>query len=111
VFYVPGEHDVTGDRKLYLERFGKSTAGKTWQSFDWGVHFVGLNNCAQLEGLGQVGAEQLECRQGCRRSYRQYADRRLRAHSAVVVYPEWGWGTKGRAQALSILKPSALSPC
>src|SRR5713101_6716822 len=56
VFYVPGEHG-----KLYLERFGKSTAGKTWQSFDHkGVHFVGLNNCAQLEGLGQIGAEQLE---------------------------------------------------
>jgi hypothetical protein len=28
VFYVPGEHDVTGDDgKLYLERFGKGAAG------------------------------------------------------------------------------------
>ena len=28
VFYVPGEHDVTGDDgKLYLERFGKGTIG------------------------------------------------------------------------------------
>src|SRR5580658_4557145 len=62
VFYVPGEHDVTGDDgKLFLERFGKSTAGKTWQSFDHkGVHFIGLNNCAQLEGLGAIGADQLE---------------------------------------------------
>src|ERR1700722_5990366 len=62
VFYVPGEHDVTGDDgKLFLERFGKATAGKTWQSFDHkGVHFIGLNNSVQLEGLGAIGAEQLE---------------------------------------------------
>src|SRR5215472_2974848 len=62
VFYVPGEHDIAGDDgKLYLERFGKSTDGKTWQSFDHkGVHFIGLNNCAQLEGLGVIGTEQLQ---------------------------------------------------
>jgi len=29
IFYVPGEHDVTGDGgKLYLERFGKGTREK-----------------------------------------------------------------------------------
>src|SRR5262249_4433575 len=62
VFYVPGEHDVTGDDgKLYLERFGKGTQGMGWQSFDHkGVHFVGLNNVVQLEGLGKIGPEQLE---------------------------------------------------
>jgi len=35
IFYVPGEHDVTGDdAKLYLERFGKGTTGIGWQSFN-----------------------------------------------------------------------------
>ncbi|HYW48577.1 MAG TPA: metallophosphoesterase [Bryobacteraceae bacterium] len=35
VFYVPGEHDVTGDDgKQYLARFGKGTTGAGWQSFD-----------------------------------------------------------------------------
>src|SRR5882724_5922624 len=35
IFYVPGEHDVTGDNgKLYLERFGKNTKGSGWHSFD-----------------------------------------------------------------------------
>src|SRR5580698_1525301 len=35
VFYVPGEHDVASDDgRRFLERFGKSTGGKTWQSFD-----------------------------------------------------------------------------
>jgi 3',5'-cyclic AMP phosphodiesterase CpdA len=107
VFYVPGEHDLTGDDgKEYLERFGKSTGGKAWQSFDYkGVHFIGLNNCAQLEGLGAIGAEQMEW------LGRDVAH--IGASTPIVVfahiplwsvYPEWGWGTKDSAQALSILK-------
>lgn len=109
VFYVPGEHDVTGDDgKLYLERFGKSTAGpgKAWQSFDHkGVHFIGLNNSVQLEGLGEIGAEQLE--------WLGKDVARLSASTPIVifahiplwsVYPEWGWATKDSAQALAMLK-------
>jgi 3',5'-cyclic AMP phosphodiesterase CpdA len=107
VFYVPGEHDLTGDDgKEYLERFGKSTGGKTWQSFDHkGVHFIGLNNCAQLEGLGAIGAEQME--------WLGKDVAHISASTPIVVfahiplwsvYPEWGWGTKDSAQALSILK-------
>jgi 3',5'-cyclic-AMP phosphodiesterase len=107
VFYVPGEHDFTGDDgKLFIQRFGQLTAGKTWQSFDHkGVHFVGLNNCAQLEGLGVIGAEQLEW------FGKDLAD--VTASTPIVVfahiplwsvYPEWGWGTKDSAQALSILR-------
>jgi Icc protein len=107
VFYVPGEHDVAGDDgRRYLERFGKPTGGKMWQSFDHkGVHFIGLNNCAQLEGLGQIGAGQLE--------WLGKDVARLGASVPIVVfahiplwsvYPEWGWATKDSAQALSILK-------
>jgi 3',5'-cyclic AMP phosphodiesterase CpdA len=107
VFYVPGEHDLTGDDgKEYLGRFGKSTGGKAWQSFDHkGVHFIGLNNCAQLEGLGAIGAEQME--------WLGKDVAHLNASTPIVVfahiplwsvYPEWGWGTKDSAQALSILK-------
>jgi Icc protein len=107
VFYVPGEHDFTGDDgKLFIERFGKSSGGKTWQSFDHkGIHFVGLNNCVQLEGLGAIGAEQLE--------WLGKDVAHLGASTPIVVfahiplwsvYPEWGWGTKDSAAALSILK-------
>jgi len=107
VFYVPGEHDLTGDDgKQYLERFGMSTGGKAWQSFDHkGVHFIGLNNCAQLEGLGAIGAEQME--------WLGKDVAHISASTPIVVfahiplwsvYPEWGWGTKDSAQALSILK-------
>jgi Icc protein len=61
VFFVPGEHDITGDDgKLYLERYGKNVKGRGWYSFDHaGVHFIGLNNGVQLEGLGDLGTEQL----------------------------------------------------
>ncbi len=63
IFYVPGEHDVMeAHGKLYLERFGKSTKGHGWFSFDHkGTHFIGLNNVMlQREGrLGQLGEEQL----------------------------------------------------
>ncbi|HUB60697.1 MAG TPA: metallophosphoesterase [Puia sp.] len=43
IFYVPGEHDITDNGKLYMERFGKGTMGDGWFSFDsHGVHFIGL---------------------------------------------------------------------
>jgi 3',5'-cyclic-AMP phosphodiesterase len=107
VFYVPGEHDNAGDDgKMYLERLGKASAGKTWQSFDHkGVHFIGLNNSVQFEGLGQIGAAQM--------AWLAKDVAGLSASMPIVVfahiplwsvYPKWGWATKDGAQALSILK-------
>lgn len=106
-FYVPGEHDVTADdAKLYLERFGKGAAGTGWRSFDHkGVHFVGLNNAVQLEGLGAIGAEQMDWLR------KDLAD--VAASSPVVVfahiplwavYPKWGWATKDSEEAMGMLK-------
>jgi 3',5'-cyclic-AMP phosphodiesterase len=107
VFYVPGEHDITGDDgKLFLERFGKAGAGKAWQSFDHkGVHFIGLNNCIQLEGLGAVGAEQLDWLGRDVASIPASTPIVVFAHLPLwSVYPKWGWGTRDSAQALSLLK-------
>ena len=107
VFYVPGEHDVAGDDgRRYLERFGKSTGGKMWQSFDHkGVHFIGLNNCAQQEGLGQIGVEQLEWLSKDVVHLGASVPIVVFAHIPLwSVYPEWGWATRDSAQALSILK-------
>jgi 3',5'-cyclic-AMP phosphodiesterase len=107
VYYVPGEHDISADDgKAYLERFGKGTKGKGWYSFDQkGVHFIGLVNSAVLEGMGNLGAEQLAWLQ---------SDLKGRSHSTPIVvfahiplwavYPEWGWGTADSAQALGYLK-------
>ena len=54
VFYVPGEHDTSvDDGKMYLDRYGKGSKGNGWYSFDHkGVHFIGLVNVVQLEGMG-----------------------------------------------------------
>ncbi|MCC6369162.1 MAG: metallophosphoesterase [Bryobacterales bacterium] len=107
VFYVPGEHDFTGDDgKRYLERFGKKTSGSGWYSFDHkGVHFAGLNNVVQLEGLGKVGPEQI--------AWLEKDVRRLGSDTPLVifahiplwaVYPNWGWATADSEQVLSLLK-------
>jgi 3',5'-cyclic AMP phosphodiesterase CpdA len=106
-FFVPGEHDLLGDDgKQYMERFGKGTAGRGWQSFNHkGVHFIGLNNSVQLEGLGAIGDEQW--------LWLKHDVAGLSASTPIVVfahiplwaaYPEWGWGTKDSEQALNLLK-------
>ena len=109
VFYVPGEHDVTGDNgKSYLDRFGKSTKGQGWYSFDQnGVHFIGLVNVVNIQqnGLGALGEDQLDWLKA------DLADRSSETPIVVfahiplwMVYPEWGWGTDDGAQALAYLK-------
>jgi Icc protein len=107
VFYVPGEHDVTGDDgKQYMERFGKGTSGRGWQSFDHkGVHFVGLNNVLQLEGLGKIGQEQLDWMKKDLQKVSASTPVVVFAHIPLwSVYPEWGWGTSDSEQAMAMLK-------
>jgi 3',5'-cyclic AMP phosphodiesterase CpdA len=106
-FYVPGEHDTSvDDGKLYLERYGKGTKGQGWYSFDHkGVHFVGLVNVVQLEGLGKLGAEQLAWLEDDLRGRSSSSPIVIFAHIPLwAVYPQWGWGTEDSAQALSYLK-------
>jgi 3',5'-cyclic-AMP phosphodiesterase len=106
-FFVPGEHDLLGDNgKQYLDRFGKGTMGRGWQSFDHkGVHFVGLNNSAQLEGLGVIGDEQLAWLKKDVSGLKSSTPIVVFAHIPLwAVWPEWGWATKDSAQALDLLK-------
>jgi Icc protein len=95
VFYVPGEHDFSlDDGEQYKQRFGKGTLGSGWYSHDYkGVHFVGLNNCVQVDAMGNLGG--------------------LSASTPVVVfahiplwmvYEKWGWGTQDGATALGYMK-------
>ena len=109
VFFVPGEHDVTGDNgKLYLERFGKNSKGHGWYSFDHrGVHFIGLVNVVDIQqnGLGALGLEQLEWLEEDLKGRSSETPIVVFAHIPLwEVYPQWGWGTKDGAQALSYLK-------
>ncbi len=109
VFYVPGEHDVLNDDgKSYLARFGKSTKGSGWYSFDQGgVHFVGLVNVLNLKagGLGALGDEQLEWLERDVKGLSSSTPIVVFAHIPLwSVYPEWGWGTDDSVRALSYLK-------
>ncbi|HVW12594.1 MAG TPA: metallophosphoesterase [Mucilaginibacter sp.] len=108
IFYVPGEHDLTDNGKLYLDRYGKGTKGDGWYSFDsHGVHFIGLVNAkVQVDGgLGTLGAEQLKWLEDDLRGLSSSTPIVVFAHMPLwAVYPQWGWGTKDSEQALALLK-------
>jgi 3',5'-cyclic-AMP phosphodiesterase len=105
---VPGEHDLIGDSK-YLERFGKGTKGDGWYSFDHrGVHFIGLVNVASEgtdKGLGILGPEQLDWLKADLAALTASTPVVVFAHvPLVMVYPQWGWGTRDGQQALGYLQ-------
>lgn len=104
---VPGEHDIiAGNGSLYLERFGHGSLGRGWRSFDHkGVHFIGLNNAAQLDGLGDIGDDQLEWMKKDLAGISSSTPIVVFAHIPLwAVYPQWGWATKDSEQALDLLK-------
>ena len=107
VFYVPGEHDTSvDDGKMYLERYGKGTKGNGWYSFDHkGVHFIGLVNVVQLEGMGKLGQAQLDWLKQDLHGVKSSVPIVLFAHIPLwAVYPEWGWGTSDSEQAFALMK-------
>src|SRR5690349_6102374 len=109
IFFVPGEHDVLNDDGAgFRERYGKSSKGQGWYSFDKnGVHFIGLVNVMNLKagGLGTLGNEQLEWLENDVRHLKSSTPIVVFAHIPLwSVYPQGGWGTDGSAQALSYLK-------
>jgi Icc protein len=109
IFYVPGEHDVHTDAGTqYLDRYGKSSKGSGWYSFDQkGVHFIGLVNVLNLKagGLGSLGKEQLEWMESDVKHISKSTPIVVFAHMPLwSIYPEWGWGTEDSEQALGYLK-------
>ncbi|HEY8968265.1 MAG TPA: metallophosphoesterase [Puia sp.] len=109
IFYVPGEHDVLNDNgKQYLDRYGKGTRGNGWYSFDTnGVHFIGLVNVVGTGegGLGVLGDQQLEWLEDDLKGLSDSTPIVVFAHIPLwSVYPQWGWGTRDSARALSYLK-------
>jgi len=108
IFYVPGEHDVTDNGKLYLERYGKDTKGDGWYSFDSnGVHFVGLVNVTNHVdgGLGYLGPDQLKWLADDLKAYPDSTPVVVFAHIPLwAIYPQWGWGTQDSEQALALLR-------
>jgi 3',5'-cyclic-AMP phosphodiesterase len=107
VFYVPGEHDYIDDGEQYKQRFGKGTVGNGWYSYDHkGVHFVGLNNCVQVDAMGNMGEDQLKWLKSDLSGLSRSTPIVVFAHIPLwMVYEKWGWGTKDGEQALAMLKP------
>ena len=106
-FYVPGEHDIaTDDGAMYHERFGKQSQGRGWYSFTHkGVHFIGLNNCQQIDAMGKMGADQLSWLKADLTSLSSSTPIVIFAHIPLwMIYPEWGWGTPDAAEALTYFK-------
>ena len=108
IFYVPGEHDVTDNGKLYMERYGKGTQGDGWYSFDsHGAHFIGLVNVmTQGDGsFGVLGPDQLAWLEKDVKGLSSSTPIVVFAHVPLwTIYPQWGWGTKDSEQALSYLR-------
>ena len=106
VFYVPGEHDFIDDGDEYRQRFGKGTVGNGSMSFNHkGVHFVGLNNCVQVDAMGNIGAEQLAWLKSDLAGLSASTPIVVFAHIPLwMVYEKWGWGTHDGAEALALLK-------
>jgi 3',5'-cyclic-AMP phosphodiesterase len=107
VFYVPGEHDFSlDDGALYKQRFGKGTVGNGWYSINHkGVHFVGLNNCVQVDAMGNLGADQLAWLKADLAGLSASTPIVVFAHIPLwMVYEKWGWGTNDGQQALALLK-------
>ena len=106
VFYVPGEHDYIDDGEQYKQRFGKGTIGNGWYSFNHkGVHFVGLNNCVQVDAMGNIGAEQLAWLKTDLAGLSASTPVVVFAHIPLwMVYEKWGWGTHDGAEALALLR-------
>jgi 3',5'-cyclic-AMP phosphodiesterase len=107
VFYVPGEHDTSADDgKVYLDRYGKGTNGNGWYSFDHkGVHFIGLVNVVQLEGMGRLGQSQLDWLKQDLSGVKSSTPIVVFAHIPLwSIYPDWGWGTSDSEQALGLLR-------
>ncbi len=107
VFYVPGEHDYIDDGEQYKQRFGKGTIGNGWYSYNHkSVHFVGLNNCVQVDAMGDMGDDQLKWLKSDLSGLSHSTPIVVFAHIPLwMVYEKWGWGTKDGEQALAMLKP------
>jgi 3',5'-cyclic-AMP phosphodiesterase len=69
------------------------------------VHFVGLNNVVQLEGMGKLGQPQIEWLKDDLHSVKSSTPVVVFAHIPLwAVYPDWGWGTSDSEQAFASLK-------
>jgi 3',5'-cyclic AMP phosphodiesterase CpdA len=106
-FQVPGEHDaVAGDDKAYLGMFGGTAVGTGYYSFDVnGVHFLALVNSVATQGMGHLGADQLDWIRKDLAGLSSETPLVVFAHVPLfAMYEKWGWSTDDATQALGMMK-------
>jgi len=114
VFQVPGEHDAAaGDDKAYLAMFGAQSKGTGYYSFDVnGVHFLALVNSVATQGMGHLGADQLDWIRRDLSGLSSETPIVVFAHVPLfAMYPTWGWSTDDATQALGMMKRFAAVTC
>ena len=114
VFEVPGEHDaVTGDDRAYLGVFGRGAVDTGYYSFDVsGVHFLALVNSVATQGMGHLGAAQLEWIRKDLAGLSSETPLVVFAHVPLfAMYPAWGWSTDDAVQALAMMKRFGAVTC
>lgn len=105
---VPGEHDLLDEgTKGFQQRFGTKGDEGGYYSFDQGgVHFIGLNNVAQLKsgGMGLLGQAQLDWLAADLNGKSASLPIVVFAHIPLwTIAADWGWGTDDAAAALALL--------
>jgi 3',5'-cyclic AMP phosphodiesterase CpdA len=66
---------------------------------------VGLNNCVQVDAMGNMGDDQLKWLKSDLAGLSHSTPIVVFAHIPLwMVYEKWGWGTKDGEQALAMLK-------
>jgi 3',5'-cyclic-AMP phosphodiesterase len=109
IHYVPGEHDALDNGlKGYLQRYGQSTGGRPYYSFDdRGIRFVGLSNVADFKAgsMPTLGDEQLAWLEDALQGVSSSTPIVVLAHIPLwTVYEPWGWGTADAPRALAALR-------
>jgi len=105
VFFVPREHDVLNDDGAQFRGAMKGGRGGLVQLREKVVHFIGLVNVMNLKAGGWEAGTPSSLSAGRRRESTLKSSTPIVVfahHSAVTVYPEWGWGTDDSAAGVGV---------
>jgi 3',5'-cyclic AMP phosphodiesterase CpdA len=103
---LPGEHDVIGSSRGFLDAFARRDAPNGWFSFDQGgIHFLALVNVFNFEVDGKLGEDQLDFIEKDLAAQKASTPIVLFAHVPLyALYPPWGWTTQDGSRVLAALR-------
>ena len=103
---LPGEHDVIGSPRGFLDAFARPDAPNGWFSFDQGgIHFLSLVNVFNFEVDGKFGSEQLDFVEKDLAAQKTSTPIVVFGHVPLyALYPPWGWTTQDGSRVLAALR-------